>query len=772
MAVDAGGTAYVTGSTYSTDFPLSNPAQSHLNGAQDAFIARLTAGGDGLVFSTFLGGSGGSLGLPEVGQAIALDFQGSAYVAGSTSSANFPLLHAAQSVKRGAIDAFVAKLTSAGTLVNSTYLGGGGVDSANAIVVESSGVAFVAGQTLSTDLAVSSAVQSVSGGGYDAFIAKLAATGDSIPFLTYLGGNGSDTATALALDAAGNLYLAGWTLSTNFPVLGPFQAINAGTYGAFATKMSMGNPPTADSVTPNSGSGAARTFSFQFTNSGPAAAMTSVSVLFQTSANTSAACSVTYNLAANTLALLTDAGAVAGTISPGSGTLQNSHCTLNGAASSVSLSGNTLTLNLALTFKAPFDGARNIYMLAINAFGTSGWQSRGSWTVAAAPPVPVSVSPSSGSGASQTFAFAFSDPRGYTAISTTSMIIGSSLSGSGSCYLYYARATNALYLANDAGTAWLAPVVLGSSGTVQNTQCSASAAGSSSAGSGNNLTLNLALTFKAVYAGSKNVYMEVYDGQDSGWLLKGSWTVPSTGPPSAVSVTPNSGSGSTQTFAFAFSSPRGYTTITTTSMIIGTSLAGSNSCYLYYARSANAIYLANDAGTAWLAPAVLGASATVQNSQCSVSAAGSSASGSGNNLTLNLALTFKMAYAGAKSIYMQVSDGQNSGWQLNGSWTATLPEVLTAVSVTPNSGSGSTRSFAFQFYDPAGATNISTTSMIIGTSLSGVTSCYLFYARATNAIYLANDAGSAWLTPVVLGTAASVQNNQCSINVGSVIGRH
>ena len=183
-------------------------------------------------------------------------------------------------------------------------------------------------------------------------------------------------------------------------------------------------------------------------------------------------------------------------------------------------------------------------------------------------------------------------------------------------------------------------------------------------GAGNNLTLNLALTFKPAFAGTRNTYMAVNDGVDSGWLQKGMWTVPSILTP--VSATPNSGTGSSQTFAFLFSAPAGYASIVSASMIIGSGSAGT--CSFYYARASNTIYLSNDASTGWLAPATLGSSATLQNSQCSLNLAASSAVGSGSNLTVNLALTFKPAYAGSKSISMEVYNGSDSGWFQRGTW--------------------------------------------------------------------------------------------------------
>src|ERR1044071_9084069 len=130
--------------------------------------------------------------------------------------------------------------------------------------------------------------------------------------------------------------------------------------------------------------------------------------------------------------------------------------------------------------------------------------------------------------------------------------------------------------------------------------------------------------------------MEVYDGSDSGMQLRGAWTVPGT-LPSAVSVTPSSGSGSSQTFGFLFSDTRGYAAISSASIVFSSS---GNACMLYYVRATNSLYMANDAGTMWIStPVKPGQNGTEQNSQCSVSGSGSSVSASGNNLTLNLAIS-------------------------------------------------------------------------------------------------------------------------------------
>src|SRR5581483_502074 len=239
IAVDAAGNASLTGSTYSTDFPLSNAFQSISGGGQDAFAARIAADGNSLIFSTYLGGSGGSPSYAEQGQGIALDGAGNLYIAGITSSPNFPMIHPIQASLNGWLDAFVVKLTAAGWPVYSTYLGGSGMDFASAIAVDSGGNAYIGGYTYSTDLPVVNPLQPhiSAAGDVDAFIGILNAAGSAIQYLSYLGGIGSDNATAVAVDAAGGIYVAGWTMSTSFPLLHSLQATNGGNYGAFLLKM-------------------------------------------------------------------------------------------------------------------------------------------------------------------------------------------------------------------------------------------------------------------------------------------------------------------------------------------------------------------------------------------------------------------------------------------------------------------------------------------------------------------------------------------------------
>ncbi|HWN10271.1 MAG TPA: FG-GAP-like repeat-containing protein [Pyrinomonadaceae bacterium] len=173
-----------------------------------------------LIYSTFLGGSGS-----EQGLGIALDAQGSAYLTGNTSSIDFPLAGAPQNVNGGFNDAFVVKLNPAGTaLVYSTYLGGNGDDVANAIAVDASGSAYVVGFTGSGSFPRTvGAFQNSKDGAVDGFVSKLSPDGSSLAYSTFLGGDNSDTAYGVAVDAAGAAYVTGRTDSTRFSFFIPLQ---------------------------------------------------------------------------------------------------------------------------------------------------------------------------------------------------------------------------------------------------------------------------------------------------------------------------------------------------------------------------------------------------------------------------------------------------------------------------------------------------------------------------------------------------------------------
>jgi photosystem II stability/assembly factor-like uncharacterized protein len=310
LAVDSAGSAWVTGYSMSSDFPVLNAAQSTFSGYQDAVVARLDANGS-LQFSSYLGGSNysygygiavdasgygyvtgntggsfpttpGTIQMPltggkvfvtkyspagaivystlvggdsaDSGNAIAVDSVGNAYVTGYSYSTSFTGAPAggAQAADAGAGDAFVAKLNQTGTaLLYFTFLGGTGFDEGFAIAVDTSGNAYIAGQTTSSGLATPGAVQTAATGLTEGFAARLNAAGSSFGYVTYLGGIRENYLTSMALDAAGDVYLAGYTNSANFPIVSALQTTIPGNgTSLFSSTDSGGTWSVADSSIP------------------------------------------------------------------------------------------------------------------------------------------------------------------------------------------------------------------------------------------------------------------------------------------------------------------------------------------------------------------------------------------------------------------------------------------------------------------------------------------------------------------------------------------
>jgi hypothetical protein len=237
IAVDDSGNVYLTGVTTSTDFPTVAALQGTNAGVEDVFISKLSADGQSLIYSTYLGGSN-----EDVGVGIAVDVAGNAYVTGNTASPDFNLSPSPyDNTLDGAEDAFVAKLSSDGsTLVYSTYLGGSADDYGVGVDVNAAGNAFLTGYTLSSDFPTASAFDSTYNGGSssgDVFVTCFSPAGDLLVYSTYLGGSSDDVGLAIALDDLDNAYVTGYTFSSTFPTANAYDGTFNGTFDAFVSKL-------------------------------------------------------------------------------------------------------------------------------------------------------------------------------------------------------------------------------------------------------------------------------------------------------------------------------------------------------------------------------------------------------------------------------------------------------------------------------------------------------------------------------------------------------
>jgi hypothetical protein len=240
VAVDASGDGFIVGYTVSADFPTLNPIQAHLatgtfGATNDAFVAEIKPDGSGLVYSTYLGGSG-----DDRATGVAVDATGAVYVCGFTSSTDFPTAAPLQSANAGQVNAFVAKLNPAGSaLVYSTYLGGSLDDQASAIAIDNLGDAYVTGTATSTNFPVTATRPQASfAGTNDAFATEINAAGNALVWSTYIGGSGVTHGNGIAVSSTGNAYVVGSTTSNDFPVTaGAYQTSLAGKENGFIAEI-------------------------------------------------------------------------------------------------------------------------------------------------------------------------------------------------------------------------------------------------------------------------------------------------------------------------------------------------------------------------------------------------------------------------------------------------------------------------------------------------------------------------------------------------------
>ena len=241
IAVDSSGNVYVTGSVNEqlvsnpppVNFPTVNAIDSSYNGDRDVFVSKLNPAGSALIYSTFLGGPG-----LDLGNGIAVDGSGNAYLIGSTWSPTFPTVNAIDPFHNGLQDVFISKLNPAGSaLVYSTFLGGPDSEAGQDIAIDGSGNVYVTGNTSSPPFPTVNPIDGTQNGSFDVFVSKLNPAGSALVYSTFLGGQGGDTGFGIAVDGSGNAYVAGSTSSTGFPTASLDDTYNGGLTDAFVLKI-------------------------------------------------------------------------------------------------------------------------------------------------------------------------------------------------------------------------------------------------------------------------------------------------------------------------------------------------------------------------------------------------------------------------------------------------------------------------------------------------------------------------------------------------------
>jgi hypothetical protein len=233
ITVDAGGNVYATGYTFSLDFPVTTGATQ--SGSSDLFVTRLNAAGNAIIFSTYLGGAGA-----ESDGRVHVDAGGNVYVSGVTGSVDYPTLNAAQPTFAGGTDFVASKLGPTGTLLYSTYIGGGSLELfADGMAVDADGAAHITGQTISQNYPTTPGAWDQTcgtlgtcNGGFDGAVTKLSPSGATIVYSSYVGGSNNDFATDVAVDLSGNAYVVGMTKSADIAMTpGSVQPVYNGDSG-------------------------------------------------------------------------------------------------------------------------------------------------------------------------------------------------------------------------------------------------------------------------------------------------------------------------------------------------------------------------------------------------------------------------------------------------------------------------------------------------------------------------------------------------------------
>jgi len=236
IKVDGSGNAYIAGDTTATDFPVVKGFQATDLGGTDGYVARLNANATALVYSTYLGGTD-----TDTAQGIALGPSGDAYVTGYTSSTDFPVTgNAYQATNFGGSDAIVTRVNTnasgAASLVYSTFVGGSFDERAFGIAVDGTGRIYITGDTQSSDFPIVFGYQPTLLSFMNAFVCVLEADGSQVSYSSYLGGTGTDSGLAIAVDRSRNAYVTGSTSSVDFPKRNPLQPVLGGADDVFVTK--------------------------------------------------------------------------------------------------------------------------------------------------------------------------------------------------------------------------------------------------------------------------------------------------------------------------------------------------------------------------------------------------------------------------------------------------------------------------------------------------------------------------------------------------------
>jgi hypothetical protein len=711
IAADAQGNAYITGNTDSTDFPLVNPLQGP-PGNGDVFVSKMNPAGSGLVYSTFLAGSG----LDRAAD-IKIDGVGNAYIYGGTSSDNFPVSSALQNARLGGQDLFVTKINAAGTARDwSTYLGGTSDDAAGRLAIDANANIYLTGSTTSIDFPSVLPAQAALAGAQDAFVTKISGcdiflTPTSATF-TPLPANGSFTVNSLTCPwvAASNdswITVTGTSSGSSSGIVTYSITQNTGiartgsisVSGLRFTITQAGLTTVAPSVvglSPNSGAGNSQVFAAKYSTANPGGSnIDHTYLLINTSVNGTNGCMVEFTPATNLFRLINNDGVTwTAPAAAGSGAvLSNSQCSLNASGSSGATTSGVGTLetnvNYSLTFTGPFAGLKNTYLLALSDSGlNSGWIQGGTWTVGTGGGGGggvngvESLTPTTGAGSGNTFTGVFTHTGGatqhylgYMLFLPTPNVVN--FTATGSCLVEYNRISNGMRLIDNAGTGWIGGIEgirVGTPGaTLDNNFCTVNVQSASALVVGTQMTVNVPVTFKQAIGPVLGTFLQAQDvnGLWTGMTQFGNWVLPGAPPvrpgPAIASILPTNATGSAVNYTITATHPNGPGALTQVHLLLSDKIVGGTPCQAVYFPGTNTVNLINDAGAALVSPtgAIPGTGVLLANSRCGVNVAGVVVTGTANSVSVTMPMIFTPAlFGGLRNVYGIAFDntGLTSHW--------------------------------------------------------------------------------------------------------------
>ena len=522
-------------------------------------------------------------------------------------------------------------------------------------------------------------------------------SGNSDPGLAPLGENGGPTQTRALLSGSPAFNTGNTALSVDQRGLRRPQGAGDDK-GAF--ELESNDAPVTVSVTPvvgNSSPNTAYTLTATYSDADGAADISQVRLLVNATNNASGALYGWYNRATNRLSLVNDTNtAPIGSFAPGSANvITNSQGSLNCAATTVTVSGNSLTVKWSFTPNASFTGTKNVYAYVRDVSNVvAPLTDLADWTIGNAAPQSVSVTPgvsSSNRGVAHNLTATYSDANGAVDISQVRLLVNTSPNASNALYGWYDRAANKLYLVNNTNTALVGGFAPGSANVITNSQGSLNCAATTVAVSGNTLTVKW--NFTPSFTGPKNVYGYAKDnlGAIAPLVDKADWTILGTSNPTVGSVTPLSGNSSVNmayNLTATYSDGDGATDISQVRLLVNAVNNASGALYGYYNRDTNKLYLVNNTNTALVGGFAPGSANVITNSQGSLNCAATTVTVSGNTLTVKWSFTPNASFTGTKNVYGYVKDVGNAVAPLvdKADWTITSPASALKYSPKPSGG--------------------------------------------------------------------------------------